>query len=176
MRHVILLTAFWLMANWNSAVAQDNACQAINKGGTALEALRSCDRLYCSTPKSPATRDALKVMNETLSKSGKLAIDTRKVLDSYKSTCSRLYKNFCEKCPLIDEWRMLAFELQDNFEDMGKLVDGMKDFEPAMNVINAAEGDLACFKQIKDLRAEATTRYTYLADEFRRMKCVPEKR
>jgi hypothetical protein len=71
---------------------------------------------------------------------------------------------------------MLAFELQDNFEDMGKLVDGMKDFDPAMNVINAAEGDLACFKQIKDLRAEATMRYTYLADKFRRLKCVPEKR
>jgi hypothetical protein len=176
MRYFAHLIALWLVATIDPSAAQEPACKAVSKGGAVLETLRSCDRLYCSPPKSPATRDALKVMNETLSKSSKLGVDTRRVLDSYKIVCSNLYKNFCEQCPVIEEWRMVGFELHDNFDDMRKLVDGMKDFDPAMNVINSAEGDLACFKQIKDLRAEATTRYTYLVDEFRRLKCVPEKR
>lgn len=99
MRHLTYLIALWLVATVGPSAAQEPPCKAVSKGGAVLETLRSCDRLYCSPPKSPATRDALKVMNETLSKSSKLGVDTRRVLDSYTIVCSNLYRTSARSAP-----------------------------------------------------------------------------
>lgn len=71
--------------------------------------------------------------------------------------------------PEVDAWREIGFTLQDSFEELNALNKSFKDFDPTLEAIHKVELDLACFRQINEVKIEANKATELAINAFRSM-------
>lgn len=164
----LLTTSLLLSTTSSPAVAKDPSC---NASGVAqiFQNLKNCERLYCGDPKIAGTPAALKLMDQTFT-AHKAKRDTvwSLVTQYHKIFCEQIIRLKLKSGPIVDKFRTIGFDLQDEVEDLQKLGKEIEDFEPTMDAVNRVEIDLVCFRQIKDLRTEAQSSARLAIESFHR--------
>jgi len=112
-------------------------------------------------------------MDETLTKQRIALLEYHNLVSSYEKVCAKLVKKWCDNCPDFRQFQELYVYVNMKSSDLYELEKATKDFQPTLDKINTVEGDLACYKQVKDLMGEAEPIKRSLANQFKSTKCKP---
>lgn len=178
MRLTIALAAMLFLFAATSALARDPACGNhegvhINRvnpwAASALNVLKACIPLYCGGKnKHPQTPTVLKETDQAISTYHAELVNFGTKVSEYQKLCKKLSKMNCVDCPELTRFRHLGFELQDDYEELGKAENALLGkADQIQEAVERTERDERCFNEAATaMKMEADLRNS-IAERFR---------